>query len=115
MPPTPFSLQTFWEKKKFGFNRSNNYVWAQHGKYHDVLVKDVRGYTRAYSWWNPVGELFGYIKNELYAPLFPAHKLLPKGGPAALAAAKANGQANARKVNGKANGKTSGAQVAVKA
>lgn len=34
------------------------------GKFHDALVRDIRGRTNAYSRWNPVAEWFGYIKNQ---------------------------------------------------
>lgn len=53
------------------------------GKYHDGIVKEIKGSARAYPAWNPVGELFGYIKNSLYAPLFPAHAGLRRKGAAA--------------------------------
>lgn len=68
---------------KFGKSiRRNNYVWAQHGKYHDALVKDIRGYTNAYPRWNIPGEYFGYIYNQLYAPLFPGNKALQRAAAA---------------------------------
>ncbi len=46
------------------------------GKYHDALVADIRGSTAAYSRWNLLAEWFGYIKNQLYAPLFPHNQAL---------------------------------------
>ena len=51
------------------------------GKYHDALVGDIRrgGSTRAYPWYNPAAELLGYIKNELYSPLFPGNQALSSG------------------------------------
>ena len=67
--------QKKWIKKlKF----PSNATWALHGKYHDVLVKDIRGYTNAYHRLNFVGETFGYIHNQLYASLFPGNKALVK-------------------------------------
>eukprot|EP00887_Chlorella_sp_A99_P003720 scaffold7.g3720.t1 len=84
--------QDYW--KKFPVSRSNNYVWAQHGKYHDSLVKDIRGRTNAYARWNLPGELFGYITNQRYAPLFPAHRSLRAkvvGAEAVKPVAAANG------------------------
>lgn len=63
----------------------------QAGKYHDALVEDIRGYTSAYSRWNVPAEWFGYIKNQLYAPLFPNNLALrsKKGAAAAKAAGSA--------------------------
>lgn len=46
-------MQAWWER--IYFPRSNNYVWALHGKFHDQLVKDLKGNARAYSALNPVG------------------------------------------------------------
>ncbi|PRW32555.1 flavo involved in K+ transport [Chlorella sorokiniana] len=92
--------QAWWER--IYFPRSNNYVWALHGKFHDQLVRDLKGNARAYSALNPVGEWFGYIKNELYSDLFPAHvgikdralsgKSTPEAAPAAASKAP-NGKA----------------------
>ena len=39
-------------------------------------MKDIRGYTAAYPPWNLPAELFGYIYNQLYAPLFPGNQEL---------------------------------------
>ncbi|KAL4420002.1 hypothetical protein ABPG75_007100 [Micractinium tetrahymenae] len=78
--------RAWWER--FAFPRSNNYIWALHGKYHDQVVRDIKGNARARSLWNPVGEYFGYVKNQLYAPLFPAHVGLRSGGKGAGKAAK---------------------------
>ncbi len=49
---------------------------AHAGKYHDALVKDIRGRTAAYPRWNLLAEWFGYIYNQLYAPLFPGNATL---------------------------------------
>lgn len=62
------------------FPRGNNHIWALHGKYHDDLARDIKGSARVRSRWNPVGEYFGYVKNQLYAPLFPAHAALRAEG-----------------------------------
>ena len=63
------------------------------GKYHDALVKDIRGRTSAYASWNVLGEWFGYIHNQLYAPLFPGNLALGKGaaGKGAEGHAESNG------------------------
>ncbi|GAB4822167.1 hypothetical protein N2152v2_009213 [Parachlorella kessleri] len=68
--------QQAWLKKFGGVKRNGNFVWAQHGKYHDALVKDIRGRTAAYPRWNLLAEWFGYIYNQLYAPLFPGNATL---------------------------------------
>ena len=60
--------------------------------------------------WNPAGELFGYIKNQLYAPLFPSHALLRAGGGAAPAKPAAKPAAKPVPVRARANGLVSAAK-----
>ena len=59
--PTPLSQA--WLSKGFGWGRTNNFVWAQHGKFHDQLVSDLG--TASHHKSNTFAELFGYVKNEV--------------------------------------------------
>lgn len=56
-------MQKWLASSTFPFKRTNNFVWAQHGKFHDQLVSDL-GYTTRRKGRNAFAELFTYIKNE---------------------------------------------------
>jgi hypothetical protein len=76
------AAQEAWLARFDGVSRNNNHVWAQHGKYHDALARDIAGRTYVH---NPLA----YVKNQAFAPLFPGNaSLLKAGGAKARAAAK---------------------------
>lgn len=76
-------MQEWLRSSAFPFPRSNNFVWAQHGKFHNQLLADL-GQPINRKGWNVVAEWFGYIKNSDFADLFPGNAKA-----AAVAAARA--------------------------
>jgi len=47
--------------RRFPFLRRNNFVWVQHGKFHDQLVRDL-GASPFRKGWNVWGELFFFYR-----------------------------------------------------
>ena len=58
-----YLLQEWLASSAFPFKRTNNFVWAQHGKFHDQLVSDLGHPTRRKG-LNVFAELFAYIRNQ---------------------------------------------------
>lgn len=62
-------------------------------------MSEIRGNTNAYARWNIPAEWFGYVKNQLYAPLFPHNRALKGGQPKpAATAGKGKGKQLAKPV-----------------
>lgn len=71
-------MQAWLQSSAFSWRRTNNFVWAQHGKFHDQLVADL-GHAPWRRGWNLLAGLFAYVSNADYAFLFPGNAAAAAG------------------------------------